>query len=480
MKKIFVLVLVLIFSVYLKAQVQPTLNSDLSSLSAYSAISVTIGGSFITNGTFPASSTERLDEFITRIFNKAKIEELTALKSGNLIDEFRRKIQNYAKRGIKLIRADGSSRIIDLAKFRLTADFKYNPYLKNGDVIVFPPVDLERNFIEVEGAVNKPVKFQFVEGDRLSDALLFARGISKAYKQISKITITRLSYAGEEEKIIDLTPDSLNFKLKRGDRIRVVANETQKKDFKVLVVGEIYKPGYIFISKDSTTLKEVIEKAGGFKPTADLRNAELIRSPLATALYKANNMPYQNRERSFNLQLFDPKIDLLLMQRMANIDPEDSISFITDNMLRNQHAIASIDFNKVLEKDTPSGKFLVKDGDIINIPAKSNMVYIYGQVMNPGFIKYKPGADYNYYVSLAGGLGARAKNEIYLIKSKSRAWIDMTDSDNKYKIESGDFIWVPRIPYRNFNYYLQRVATYTSIVGSIATVALLIYQITKK
>ncbi len=478
-KKIFVFLSFLIFSVSINAQDQTQGINVSSNLAALNAISVTIGGDFIVTGTFPASATERVDQFVTRIFNKAKVEILSAYKSTSVIQGLTQKFENYAKRGIELHHKDGTKQIIDLVKFRLTADFKNNPYLKNGDVLVFPPVDLERNFVEVEGAVNKPVKFQYVDGDKLSDALLFAGGINKAYNKIEKITVTRLNYDGEKEKIIELSPDSLSFELIRGDRVRVVADETEKRDFKVLVVGEVYKPGYIFISKDSTTLSEVIKKAGGFKPTADLTNAELIRSPLSTAIYNANNMPYQNRQRPFSLNLFDSKTDLLLMQRMANIDPEDSLSFITDNMLRNLHALASIDFKRVLDDNTPSAKFIVKDGDVINIPAISNMVYIYGQVMNPGFIKYKPGADYDYYLSLAGGLGARAKNEIYLIKSKSRAWIDMTDSDNKYTIESGDFIWVPRSPYRNFDYYLKRVSIYTSIVGSIATILLLINQLTK-
>jgi len=473
MKRFSAILLCFFIALNLKAQVQPQGTNTISNLASMTSISVTIGGDFIVTGTFPASSAERLDEFITRIFNKARIEELSALKNTNLIQQFNQKNRNYAKRGIKLYHTDGNWQIIDLAKFRLTADFKFNPYLKDGDVIVFPPVDLDRNFVEVEGAVNKPVKFQYVDGDKLSDALLFARGINKAYEKIQKITITRLNYEGEKEKIIELPVDSLNFLLRRGDRIRVVADETQKRDFKVLVVGEVYKPGYIFISKDSTTLKEVIEKAGGFKPTADLKNAELIRSPLATALYNSNNVPYQNRQRPFNINLFDSKTDLLLMQRMANIDPEDSISFNTDNMLRNLHAIASINFKEVSNEYSPSAKFLVKDGDVINVPAKSNMVYIYGQVMNPGFIKYKPGADYNYYIALAGGLGARAKSEVYLIKSKSRAWIDMTDSDNGYKIESGDYIWVPRIPYRDFNYYLARVASIAGVIGAVATVILI-------
>ena len=53
--------------------------------------------------------------------------------------------------------------------------------------------------------------------------------------------------------------------LKKGDRIRVLADETQRKDFKVLTLGEFMMPGFIPIKKEHTTLKEVVDKAGGFK-----------------------------------------------------------------------------------------------------------------------------------------------------------------------------------------------------------------------
>jgi len=440
---------------------------------------VTIGGEFIANGSFRAFVNERVDEFVTRIFNKAKNEMLSSAKTYSDYNKVVRMFGDYALRGIKLVHQDGSKQIIDLKKFRLTADYRYNPYLRDGDVIIFPPLDMERSFIEVEGAVNKPGKFQFIDGDKLSDALLFARGVNESYDDIKYAVIERLSYNGQESRTIRIPVDSLNFVLKRGDRIRIVADETNRRDYKVLVLGEVYRPGYIFISKDNTTLWEVINKAGGFRENADLLNAELIRDPFAFANYGIYSSLYKDRDRTFRVNLLSTNIDLLLMERMADVDPQDSLNFIADNLLRNLHAIASIDFRDLKNPNSPSSTFIVKDGDVIIIPTKSDMIYVYGQVMTPGYIKYKPGADYKYYIAQAGGLGKRAKEKVYLIKSKSRAWIDMTDGKNNYKIESGDFIWVPRTPYRDFDYYLKRISTYTTIIGNITSLLLLIYQITR-
>jgi len=464
---------ILIFSLFMVSvsSAQDLSSIDDASMFALNKISVTIGGEFLTNGTFPASAMDRVDEFVTRIYNQYRIALLTTTKDARSLAQLKAEIDEYAERGIVLRHMDGSEQILDLKKFRLTADFNENPYLVNGDVLIFPRLDWRRNFIEVEGAVNKPIVFQYVEGDRFSCALLFSRGISPAYENIKSIEITRLSYDGMSEEIITTTVDA-NIELKRGDRIRVVADETQKRDFKILIGGEVNKPGYIFITKDQTTIKEVIEKAGGFKPNADLLKAELIRRNALTNSTSSTNAPYQDRRRPFNLQAFNQKIDLMMMNRMADIEVEDSLSLIEDNILRNARAAVTVDFREVLNDSSNNSKFIVKDGDIIFVPEISDLVYVYGQVMNPGYIDFVDSVDYHYYIERSGGIGNRAKDEVYLIKGKTRAWIDMTDDDNVYTIESGDYIWIPKDIPRNFDYYLTRTAKIAAVVMAVATVIL--------
>jgi len=473
-----IIIVILLYSTTLSAQISmdDIRSGNSSSMMALQQISVTIGGEFIVNGSFPASATERVDEFITRNYNQNRLALLTTTKDIGSLNQLREETDEYAERGILIKRKDGTERIIDLKKYRLTADLDNNPYLLEGDVIVFPPLDWRRNFIEVEGAVNKPTQFQFVEGDDLNTALLFARGINPAYKDINKIEITRLSYDGMNEEVLEYSLND-NPSLSRGDRIRVVADEPLRLDYKVLIDGEVNKPGYIYITKDQTTIKEVIDKAGGFKENADLTNAELIRQNISSN--DNDNEQYQDRRRSFQLWGQNRRIDLLMMNRMASIETEDSLSLIYDNELRNARSIVAVNFEEVLDSNSENSKFIVKDGDIIYIPETSNLVYVFGQVMNPGYIDFRVDADYNYYIEQTGGTGERAKDEIFLIKGKTRAWIDITDDDNMYKIESGDYIWVPKDIPRNFDYYLNRTALISGIIGSVATVVLLMTQFGK-
>ncbi|MCU7491553.1 MAG: hypothetical protein HF310_08650, partial [Ignavibacteria bacterium] len=157
---------------------------------------------------------------------------------------------------------------------------------------------------------------------------------------------------------------------------------------------------------------------------------------------------------------------------------EDTAYFKIDNQLRLLRGNALVDFTK-LYTDTTQANFSVKDGDVILVPQQQNLVYIYGQVGFPGYVQFQPGRDARYYIEQAGGLGelARDYDEISVIKAKTRRW--MTVGENNVTIEPGDYIWVPKKTPRTFSFYLGRVSAISSVVGTIATIVLLLVQLGK-
>jgi len=459
MKKLFFIIIIL---TQFYALAQMTGSDAASTPQSLYMISVTIGGAFLDNGSFPALMTERVDQFVTRVYNES-IVKMEARKRTNINYNYFVKeniLGEYALRNIVLKHANGSEEKIDLAKFRINGDYKNNPYLKNDDVLIFPVLDLERNFISIEGAVNSPGRYQYSEGDHLDDIIELALGINEVYENVDKIRISRLSYDGEKEEVIESTIVS-NPILQAGDRIVVIAEETQKRDFRVNVLGEVKKAGYIPITKGSTTLRDVILDAGGYTEKADMDRAELIRSV-----------------NVFKNPFFSEEFENLMMSRMANISVEDSLSFVIDNKLRFARGNGLIDFAKILDSTSSEGDFIVKDGDVIFVPEKINLVYVFGQVGKPGYVKHSPGDNFQFYIQKAGGIGATAKGEIYLIKGQSRTWLEV-DEDSKEKIEPGDYIWVPKEPLRTFDYYVSRFGSYVGILGGVATVILLIIQLGK-
>ena len=456
--KIALFAVLIIFQSFLKPQNKSEFNLDTTP--KVNMISVTIGGDFITNGTFPAAIGERVDQFVTRIFNTAKSERVGTTANAEQREKIFNQLADFTKREIQIKRVNGQTLIIDLEKYRLTGNYSQNPYLQNDDVILFPFIERERNFIFITGAVNRTSKFQFVEGDKLEDAILFAGGVDKGLDNVTSAEISRLDASGEKEsKIVVNISD--NPTLKRGDRITILGDETFRRDFTVTVAGEVSRPGTITISKGSSTLKDVIEKAGGFLPSADLPRAELIRG---TNVFKST--------------LFSEELDQFLMSRMAEINPEDSLSLIIDNKLRFIRGNGVIDFTKISDTSSAASKFSVRNGDYIYIPEKLNLVYVFGQVYNPGYIGFTADKGIDYYIAKAGGKGQNAKDEIYLIKGKSRSWTKI-EKDVSYTIEPGDFIWLPKEPVRTFSYYLDRVTAISSIVSALATILILVIQFKK-
>lgn len=459
----FIWVLILFLNLNIFSQFDKSMMKSLSDNT--NMISVTIGGSFVVTGSFNAFLNERVDQYITRINAQAiqsfntdlpNIRSQSNFRSFDIDGSILNPIE-YSLRGIKLKRASGEELTLDIAKFRVNGDFKNNPYLRNDDLLVFPILELERNFVAIDGAINKPGRYQFVDGDKLSDIIELALGINKAYENVEFARISRLSYSGDSEQILNVKITE-NPPLQRGDRITIVAEETQKKDFKVYIVGEVHTPGFVSITKNNTTLREVITRVGGFKPSADLNRAELVRGT--------------NVFRSF---LFTEEFENMLMLRMATITEEDSSSFIIDNKLRFTRGNGLIEFNRILDQASPDGDFIVRDGDIIFIPEKLNLVYVFGQVKKPGYIEHKDSENYNYYISKAGGLGDLAREEIYVIKGTSRTWVEV-DEDNPPSIEPGDFVWIPKEIPRNFTYYLNRIMAVSSVISTVATLILIFLQ----
>ncbi len=451
-------------------------SSSLSSLMSFSGISVTIGGDFPLNGSFPASPTERVDQFVTRIMLQIQSSLIQQEKSPNILN-------TIPQRGIKIKRADSSILTIDLLKYHLTGDFNLNPYLKNDDVIIFPSLNLEKNFISIYGSVNKPQKFQFVDGDKLSDILFLAQGFDQSYDKIENIEIRRMTSSGEIAELITLKSgeDAL---LKRGDRIRINSAENLISDYKVMIIGEVKFPGLVAISKNSTTFNDAIKRVGGLKEEASLDYTTLLRSnSTASVLRKelvlnGNQMDNPNYWEEINqFNQYQSVADLYEISRMSSLTNEDTLFFNIDNKLR---FFRQSDFANLADLSNPESdisKSFMQDGDILIIPKRPTNVYVFGQVGKTGNIPWEPGKELNYYLEQAGGIGEEAKEDIYLIQGKSKEWIKI--SEKPREIEPGDLIWVSKKIKRPFSYYLQQTSLVMGIFGSVATVALLVVQLGK-
>ncbi len=474
-KVLFCLLIMFIMTAYPQFSQDNTGSGDLFGVGK---ISVTIGGTFPINGTFPALVTDRVDEFVTRMHAEAIDLTLRVITDPAIYRKLKEELANFALRGIKLKRATGEELMLDLHKFRLNGDFTNNPYLKNDDVIIFPPNDISRNFFSVSGVVNNPGTFLFVEGDKLGDALELSSGINPAYEGADSVEISRLSYDGLTQLITKMKIDE-NIPIQRGDRFRFMAPETQRKNYSVSVIGEVNIPGVVPITKNNTTLYEVIKACGWFTNEASLKRARVYSANSLSKLLenqykiKLDDQPDLEDPEYRNIIL---NLELALMYRMSNVVTDDTNYFNLENQLRVLIEGSSLDFNKIKDPDSDIAKYIVQSGDVIIIPPIQNSVYVFGQVLRPGHVTFIEGKEYNYYVNEASGLGELAEeDDIMIIKGGSRAWI--SPIRESVTIEEGDYIYVPKESLRSTRSYIMEYSVYLSVLASIAAILLSIVTI---
>lgn len=470
--------LVLVWLLIVSVVYSQSTTKDQQNILSFSGISVTIGGSFPLTGSFPALMTERVDQFITRIYNEAVSRSTANAQDETFLEKLKKDLIKFSLRGITLKRSTGEEIILDLEKFRLYGDFKNNPYLKNDDVIIFPPYDIDRNFFSINGAVNRPGKFFFVKGDSLSDAISLARGLNPAYENVKTAQIKRLSYNGEHQETLVVAVED-NVLIQRGDQIIILADETQRKDYYVLILGEVNQPGYIPITKSSSKLGEVINSVKGFTNNASLKRSRIFRGNSITPLLERQyGIKIGDDLLNKNAELVDRIVNYeqAMMFRMSNLVEEDKYYFATENQYRVLNEGSAIDFTQVENESSDIYNFVVESGDVIVVPPYTKTVYVFGQVSNPGHVKYAENKNYLYYIEQAGGLGEYAEDEIMIIKGDSRNWVTATIN---VRIEDGDYIFIPKQRIRSFQSTVAEWGGYFGIVGSVATVLLLIVQLTK-
>ncbi len=425
-------------------------------------IAVSIGGDAPITGTFSASSSERVDQFISRIFQTTTIK--------------------YSLRDIKLKRVTGDNFNIDLAMFYQTGNFAYNPMLKNEDVIIFPAYNIEYNFVSISGAVKKSGKYFFVEGDDLSTLLVLASGINPVYENVTEAEISRLSYNGKKEEIIRVKIAD-NFKLNCGDRVKILAEESYRRDYSVYIFGEVKNPGLFSVTKEKHKLSELLAKAGGILDETAGTHAIIYRSNDLSAMFldKQYNWNYLQPGQLDKMHsgLLDTlnRVENSLFLRTSNLTDEDVPNFTIETWLKTILDQDKVPLDNYLDTNSEAGQFLIKYGDNIYIPPAEKFIKVFGQVSEPGRVRFVPGKDVNYYIAKCRGVSDLAREDIMVITGETKEWIPLKDKN--ITLHAGDYIFVPKKPLHTFSYYVDLASKYSSIIGGIATTFLLILQFTK-
>lgn len=304
-----------------------------------------------------------------------------------------------------ILERDGKTRVLDLFDYFTSGHTENNPYLLDGDVITVPAYHVERDAVVVTGEVPYPGRFEYREGDTILDILQLAVGPA-GLKNLNQVRVIRRS---EAERV---NPMVLNVKemvsgnaepasVRPGDRLDVLTSELQS----AAIYGFIEYPGTYPIESGKTTLKELLETAGGLKPDANIRAAYIER--------RQSNF-FKGEGRATDLDLFS----------RAYLQQEFNNNRLVVNV---QEALASGGEDIVLY-----------NGDTVVFPRDEGTVFVAGHVPKSGYVEYVPGKNASYYVDAAGGKGPLAAG-VYVFDNTGHVRRG-TDA----AVYSGDTIFVNR------------------------------------
>lgn len=361
-------------------------------------------------------------------------------------------------RNITVIRKGGDEILgADLLKFYFIGDKEANPYLLGGDHIVVPPSS-EMQIIGIFGDVHSPNEYEFMPGDSLSTLVKFAQGFLNS-AQLDSVEFVRFRETGNaiDKQIIDLSawrgrvfsegrlPG--DFPLRSGDRVYVRKMPERMKPYYVAIEGEVRFPGKYAISRNETTVWQLLQMAGGITENGSAEASILIRQEEAERrdpeMERLSKIPYSEMSRN-EIRYYQSKIS-------------------------EKRGVMAIDFERILEDPDSDDNIILQNMDSIFVPEARYFVNVQGRVNNPGLVVYK--ADYNYldYIEMAGGFGYRSDpNKTFIHKSKGEQFLA---KNMNYTIEPGDYILVPPVQEADFIETLTTVVTITaqfmSIIGVI-------------
>jgi len=330
-----------------------------------------------------------------------------------------------------------------------------NVLLKNDDRIhVFSVLDqIHPKYVYIHGEVKRPGKYPLEENLHVLDLILKAGNLTRS-AYILECEVAKIDpKAPPRFRKINLheifnNPNSENnILLDEDDRLFIRQIPEWEVGLTVEIKGEVQFPGTYAITKDSTTLSDILEKAGGFTDEALIRDAALIRKSSKMAV----DIEYERLKQLSRDQMSKSEYQYLVMKE----NTQDIGQVV-------------IDFYKLCILNDKREDVILEDGDIINIPKAPKVVYVTGRIGKPGGVLHNPGKGIKYYLNKAGGPTWDAKARgTKVIKVTG----EIIDDEEVRKLEPGDIIWVPREPDRDWwELFRQTIA----IIAQLATVYIVI------
>lgn len=335
---------------------------------------------------------------------------------------------------------------VNLYKFLLAGQLE--PFsFQDGDVITVAP---QKKTFSVEGEVQNPYIFEFdVDNLTVGDIL----DIAGPTAQATNINVTRGVARALSSEYYTLD-GARNLKVHNGDKF-VVTSDRYAATIGVQIKGAHVGNGVVVLPQGST-LKDVVQQ---IRPsnTANLYALKIYRQSVA-----------EQQQKNIN----------------TSLDRLQEMALATQSVTKDEAALRQIDaqlierFIAKARQAKPTGMVVVlpeswqevilQQGDIIEVPEKTSVVTVNGEVRFQNALTFNPNMTVGDYVAKSGGFNTNAnKKEIIVIRPNGENII----VNSAYRVQQGDEVMVlPEVRTkkveitRSISQILYQIAIATSVI----------------
>ena len=355
-------------------------------------------------------------------------------------------------REINLIRNNNVIESLDLYDLLIEGKYNIKKRLRSGDIVF---VQSRKNIVTVNGAVNRPAKYEALDEQNLYSIINYANGISRNADR-KNISLERM--LDGTLKTIPVRNDRQFETIEAEDGDLIYVREYPFRQAKIS--GAILKPG-TYTMAEGQTINDLIQKAGGYTENAYQFGAVYLNEDAKKINELSQEVLYQE---------FLDNILRLSEQNVMGVDLTPMIALTKE--INNTEANGRVVID-LLDEET-IGRYYIKDGDGLIIPETNNIVYVYGETSSEGAVMFSENKDVEYYIDKSGGFKKFADTKsIYILHPngesqlyRSKRNIFETQPKGQIKIYPGSIIFVPR---ELDDSAPRRIATqaYVQIIGSL-------------
>ena len=311
-------------------------------------------------------------------------------------------------RAIEVKRGGVSVASFDVYKLLLQGDASGDVRLQSGDVVFVPPY---KGLISVDGAVNRPMIYEFKQGESVNDAIIMAAGFSQdAYRSAISVVSKAIAKSLPTVSNIDLSGSGSKGSLLRNGDVIKVSESTDTLKNAVTLKGAVIRPGVYGWEQGQRISDLLVSVDSDLKTTADLGYAlvvrqknqrldiEVLQIDLASAIFNVesdDNIATRPRD----------KIIVFSLAQVADLSSLDTdTDTVTDvNEATDQRELLLQPVIEKLQSQARSGE-----------PVQT--VSIDGAVKSPGTFPLTDGLTVHKLVAAAGGL----KDNAYINSAELR------------------------------------------------------------